>query len=365
MTGNTTTPRLLIVDDVEQNRDILKRRFARLGYATEEACDGETALAMIEAGDFDCVLLDVMMPGIDGLEVLRRVRETRTEAELPVIMVTAKSASEDVVEALLMGANDYVTKPVDMEVASARVEMHLRRKRAEDHAKAAYRELEQTLLGLKGAVVQAQNKSAVLADLGPEARAPLTGILGASSVLTRVCETPDLKQMIGVIETAAAALDKLVVDAARPGAGAGAGDRRKPNVAIGGRISVLSADSDPKRRTVVRMVFAEAAVEIELVEAHGGVDAAAACANTPFDLILMNVDMADGLTGIREIRRRESERRERRTPVLAMSADTKAAQAAAEAGADLHMPMPITAAGLLTSLARALSRESEDLSAVA
>jgi DNA-binding response OmpR family regulator len=363
MTGNQTAPRLLIVDDVEQNRDILTRRFARLGYATEEACDGETALRMIEAGDFDCVLLDVMMPGIDGLEVLRRVRETRTEAELPVIMVTAKSASEDVVEALLMGANDYVTKPVDMEVASARVEMHLRRKRAEDHAKAAYRELEHTLLGLKGAVVQAQNKSAVLADLGPEARAPLTGILGASSVLTRVCETPDLKQMIGVIETASAALDKLVVDAAR--SGAGAGDRRKPNVAIGGRISVLSADSDPKRRAVVRMVFAEAAVEIELVEAHGGADAAAACANTPFDLILMNVDMADGLTGIREIRRRESERRARRTPVLAMSVDTKAAQAAAEAGADLHMPMPITAAGLLTSLVRALSRESEDLSAVA
>jgi DNA-binding response OmpR family regulator len=361
MTADHTTPRLLIVDDVEENRDLLKRRFGRLGYDTEEACDGETALRMIDAGDFDCVLLDVMMPGIDGLEVLRRVRETRNEAELPVIMVTAKSASEDVVEALLMGANDYVTKPVDMEVASARVEMHLRRKRAEDHAKAAYRELEHTLLGLKGAVVQAQNKAAVLADLGPEARAPLTGILGASSVLTRVCETPDLKQMISVIETASAALDKLVVEAARPGAG----DRRKADVAIGGRISVLSADSDPKRRTVVRMVFAEAAVEIELVEAHGGADAAAACATTPFDLILMNVDMADGLTGIREIRRREGERRARRTPVLAMSSDTKAAQAAAQAGADLHMPMPITAAGLLTSLARALSRESEDLSAVA
>ncbi|MET0274290.1 MAG: response regulator [Phenylobacterium sp.] len=362
MTAKETPPRLLIVDDVEENRDILKRRFARLGYATAEAKDGETALEMIEAEAWDCVLLDVMMPGIDGLEVLRRVRETRSETELPVIMVTAKSASEDVVEALLMGANDYVTKPVDMEVAGARVEMQLRRKRAEDHSRAAYRELEHTLLGLKGAVVQAQNKSAVLADLGPEARAPLTGILGASSVLTRVCDTPDLKQMIGVIETASAALDKLVIEAARPGGH----DRRKAaDVALGGRISVLSADSDPKRRTIVRMVFAEAAVEIELVEAHGGADAAAACANTPFDLILMNVDMADGLAGVKEIRRREAERRARRTPVLALSKDAKAAQAAAEAGCDLHMPMPITAAGLLTSLARALSRESQDLSAVA
>jgi DNA-binding response OmpR family regulator len=361
MIAKEMPPRLLIVDDVEENRDILKRRFARLGYATAEAKDGETALEMIEAEAWDCVLLDVMMPGIDGLEVLRRVRETHSETALPVIMVTAKSASEDVVEALLMGANDYVTKPVDMEIAGARVEMQLRRKRAEDHSRAAYRELEHTLLGLKGAVVQAQNKSAVLADLGPEARAPLTGILGASSVLTRVCDTPDLKQMIGVIETASAALDKLVVEAARPGAG----DRRKPDMALGGRISVLSADSDPKRRTMVRMVFAEAAVEIELVEAHGGAAAAAACANTPFDLILMNVDMADGLSGVREIRRREAERRARRTPVLALSKDSAAAQSAAEAGADLHMPMPITAAGLLTALARALSRESEDLSAVA
>ena len=358
--SNETTPRLLVVDDVEENREILRRRFTRLGYTVTEAEDGEKALAKIAAEPFDCVLLDIMMPGIDGLEVLRRVRQEHSEAALPVIMVTAKSASEDVVEALLMGANDYITKPVDMEVAGARVEMQLRRKRAEDASQAAYRELEQTLSGLQGAVGEAQNKAAALADLEPEVRAPLDGLLGAAKVLTRVCDTPDLKKMIAVIEGAAASLDRLVADALLE-------DERVERRAEPGanrRIQVLSVDADATRRQATRMVFAEAEVEIELSEAHSGKEAAAMANAGRFDLILMSAELPDGLEGVREIRRAEA-RGKRRAPVLAVSRDGAAAAAALEAGCDLHMPMPITAAGLLTALARALSRESEDLSQVA
>lgn len=358
--SNETNPRLLVVDDVEENREILRRRFTRLGYQVTEAEDGEAALAKIAAERFDCVLLDVMMPGIDGLEVLRRVRRDYTEAQLPVIMVTAKSASEDVVEALLMGANDYITKPVDMEIAGARVEMQLRRKRAEDHAQSAYRELEQTLEGLKCAVTEAENKSAVLAELEPEVRAPLDGLLGAAKVLTRVCDTPDLKKMVAVIEGAAASLDRLVADALLEDGGV------KPRLSsMGGRIRVLAVEADPTRRQATRMVFAEAEVEIELSEAHTGAEAAAMARAADFDLILMNAEMADGLTGVAEIRRAEREAKMRRAPILAVSKDGAAAARALAAGCDLHMPMPITAAGLLTALARALSRESEDLSQVA
>jgi len=360
-------PRLLVVDDTEDNRIILNRRFSRLGYEVVEAVDGLSALNLIAREAFDVVLLDIMMPGIDGLEVLRRVRETHTENQLPVIMVTAKSASEDVVEALLMGANDYVTKPVDMEVAAARVEMQLRRKRAEDHARAAYRELEQTLTSLQSSIEQAQNKQAALTDLGPEVRAPLDGLLGAAKVLTKVCDTPDLKKMIAVIETAAQSLDRLVAEAvldepppARKAKKAKAAAAPPPR-----KVSVLSADADPARRHGVRLVFAEADVDIELSEAHSGAEAAQIAAGRPFDLILMNVEMGDGLNGIRVIRRNEAEVGQRRTPILAVSKDGAAAAEAVAAGADLHMPMPITAAGLLTALARALSRESDDLSAVA
>ena len=130
--ANAGTPRLLIVDDVRENRDILKRRFERHGFRTTEASGGIEALDLIEREAFDLVLLDIMMPDIAGLEVLAHIRSKYSPGVLPVIMVTAKSQSEDIVEALNHGANDYVTKPVDFSIALARVTMQLDRKRAEE-----------------------------------------------------------------------------------------------------------------------------------------------------------------------------------------------------------------------------------------
>ncbi|MBB4066081.1 putative bifunctional diguanylate cyclase/phosphodiesterase [Gellertiella hungarica] len=136
-------PRLLIVDDVTDNRAILLRRFERRGFEVTEADSGMAALALIARQPFDVVLLDVMMPGIDGLEVLKRVRENFSPVELPVIMVTAKSQSEDIVSALEMQANDYVTKPVDFPIALARVNVQLERKRANDELSRAKELLEE------------------------------------------------------------------------------------------------------------------------------------------------------------------------------------------------------------------------------
>ena len=118
-------PLVLIVDDQDTNRDVLARRLNRRGYDTRDASGGEQALQMIHAQDFDLILLDVMMPGMSGLEVLQQLRKTRSRAELPVIMVTARDQSSDVVEALGLGANDYVTKPIDFAVIMARVETQL------------------------------------------------------------------------------------------------------------------------------------------------------------------------------------------------------------------------------------------------
>src|ERR1700760_3056453 len=128
---NEARPRLLIVDDIGDNRNILKRRFERRGFEVAEAESGLVAIEMIENGTFDVVLLDVMMPGIDGLETLRRIRASKSASALPVIMVTAKSESGNVVDALELGANDYVTKPVDFAVALARVNTQISRRRAE------------------------------------------------------------------------------------------------------------------------------------------------------------------------------------------------------------------------------------------
>ncbi len=117
--------RLLVVDDNEDNRDMLSRRLVRRGYAVDVVPDGEAALTRLEGGAYDLVLLDVMMPGLDGFEVLERVRRTRPPDDLPVIMATARDHSEDIVRALELGANDYVTKPLDFAVVLARVRMHL------------------------------------------------------------------------------------------------------------------------------------------------------------------------------------------------------------------------------------------------
>ena len=106
--------KLLIVDDIADNRTMLSRRFAKRGFEIVEADCGAEALRLVQEQTFDVVLLDVMMPDMDGMDVLRRLRKKFSASLLPVIMVTAKTQSEDIVEALKIGANDYVTKPIDL-----------------------------------------------------------------------------------------------------------------------------------------------------------------------------------------------------------------------------------------------------------
>jgi len=116
---------LLIVDDEESNRDMLSRRLRRQGFEVALADSGPQALASIDQQVPDTVLLDIRMPGMSGMEVLQAIRQKYSPAELPVIMVTAESQSASVVEALQCGANDYITKPIDMPVALARIHAQL------------------------------------------------------------------------------------------------------------------------------------------------------------------------------------------------------------------------------------------------
>jgi class 3 adenylate cyclase len=144
---------LLVVDDNELNRDMLSRRLGSRGFKVAVAEDGARALAMVELQDFDLVLLDVMMPGLSGIDVLKRLRERWPESDLPVVMATARDGTEDVVEALRLGANDYVTKPLDFAVVLARVETQLSLRRQKQEIKRLAENLElrnrfiQTLFG--------------------------------------------------------------------------------------------------------------------------------------------------------------------------------------------------------------------------
>jgi diguanylate cyclase (GGDEF)-like protein/PAS domain S-box-containing protein len=127
----TTNNRILVVDDEELNRDLCVRRLERKGFEVRAAKSGQEALAMLEDESFAIVLLDHMMPGLSGLEVLQILRRRWLPQELPIIMVTAVADSASIAEALDLGANDYVTKPIDFSVAIARIRSQLSRRHAE------------------------------------------------------------------------------------------------------------------------------------------------------------------------------------------------------------------------------------------
>jgi len=116
---------LLVVDDNEMNRDMLSRRLTRAGYQVTIAEDGYQALNLVRDHQFDLVVLDVTMPGMSGFEVLQIIREKNEITALPVIMATAHDGSDDVVAGLKLGANDYVTKPIDYPALLARIHTQL------------------------------------------------------------------------------------------------------------------------------------------------------------------------------------------------------------------------------------------------
>ena len=135
MMMNSRPTRLLIVDDNEMNRDMLARRLERKGYVVGLAENAQELLQRVKQDAVDLVLLDVEMPEISGLDALQKLRECYSAAELPIIMVTAKTQSDDIVKALDLGANDYLAKPIDFPVAVARIGTQLSHKRAQEALK--------------------------------------------------------------------------------------------------------------------------------------------------------------------------------------------------------------------------------------
>ena len=127
-----TPPRILVADDNPANVDILQTRLAVHGYEIVTASDGEEALAVAREKQPDLILLDVMMPRMDGLEVCRRLKADTALPFIPIILVTAKADSKDIVAGLEAGGDEYLTKPVDQGALVARVKSMLRIKALHD-----------------------------------------------------------------------------------------------------------------------------------------------------------------------------------------------------------------------------------------
>ena len=131
MPGSQTLGNILVVDDEPNNTDLLKKRLERLDYRVDTAHSGCDALKLLHQADYDCVLLDVMMPEMDGWAVLETIRSTPAWGDLPVIMLTALASRNDTLRAFADGADDYVTKPFEFSILLARLRTQLAKRMAQ------------------------------------------------------------------------------------------------------------------------------------------------------------------------------------------------------------------------------------------
>lgn len=123
--------KILVVEDEEKIARFIELELTHEGYGVDKTGDGREGLMMAESGQYDLLLLDIMLPGLNGLEVLRRLRKNSTD--LPVIMLTARDEVMDKVSGLDMGADDYITKPFAIEELLARIRACLRKNSSETH----------------------------------------------------------------------------------------------------------------------------------------------------------------------------------------------------------------------------------------
>jgi signal transduction histidine kinase len=180
---------LLVVDDNEANRYLIKRTLERRGFQVTTASDGSEGLKLLAGGGFDLVLLDVIMPGLDGPEVLKRMKEDAATREIPVVMMSALDETSSVIRCIKMGAEDYLMKPFDPVLLNARIGASLEKKRLRDEL-----------------VVQENLASlgALTAGIAHEIRNPLNFVTNFATasreILLELRETPDSPELLNQLD---------------------------------------------------------------------------------------------------------------------------------------------------------------------
>ncbi len=223
------SPRVLVVDDQPQNVRLLDAILTPRGYDVRTASSGEEALAALDADDMDLVLLDIVMPGMDGYAVCREIRQRPGTAYLPVVMVTA-SGDEEKVKALEAGADDFLTKPVNKNELLARVASLARIKRYQDTIKRQSDELTAWNQELKGRVEEqvsqiermsrlrrflAPQLAELIVDSGDESfleshRREIVVVFCDLRGFTPFAEASDPEEVMGVLQEYHAALGDLI-----------------------------------------------------------------------------------------------------------------------------------------------------------
>lgn len=176
---------VLVVDDLDTNRDALARMLEREGLTTEVAQDGFDALEKVRAGSFDAILLDVMMPRLDGIQTLTILKQEVGIRDIPVIMLSALNEAKSIRECIELGADDYLPKPIDRSLLRARLASCLRRKQLTDNEKDYLVRLEATNEELRRLN---HLKSRFLAVAAHDLKNPMTTILLLADQLTETGE---------------------------------------------------------------------------------------------------------------------------------------------------------------------------------
>ncbi len=174
-------PTILVVDDDENNVFLIRCFLEKEKFQVAEANSGLEALKIIDSGSLpDLVILDVMMPEMDGYEVCKKLKENEKTKHIPVIMLTARHATKDIVKGLNIGASDYITKPVNFQELIARIDTHIRLKN-----------LEKDLIRKK----KLESVLHMSVSMRHEINNPLTGILGIAELLVLDEEIPKSKRI--------------------------------------------------------------------------------------------------------------------------------------------------------------------------
>ena len=186
----------LVVDDIEANREVLSRRLRRQGHVVATAENGRQALEMLRAQTFDLVLLDIIMPEMDGYAVLEHLKADQTLSHIPVIMISALSEMDSVVRCIEMGAEDYLTQPFNPTLLKARIGATLGKKQARDRETHLFEQLDknyQRLRELEG--IRDDLTQMIIHDL----RSPLNTIFLGITELEEIGELSDVqREMVGI-----------------------------------------------------------------------------------------------------------------------------------------------------------------------
>ncbi len=203
-------PSILIIDDEPDNFDVIETLLSAQDYQLHYAANGQEAIATLDTFNPDLILLDVMMPEIDGIEVCRQIKAISKWLAVPIIMVTALSSKSDLADCLTAGADDFISKPVNGIELRARVNSMLRIKQQYDNIQNFSHVQENTINVLESTLNELRGNLA--SSLSHELNTPLNGILGTIGLLKEDFEEMDLaeiNEMLGWIDQSARRLENL------------------------------------------------------------------------------------------------------------------------------------------------------------